>query len=322
VSVPTVEALFGTKARLLKAAIDVAVAGDDEPVPVLDRPWADEAGKAGSLGEFLSMVAGTLAAAQHRSAGLVLAAFEGSNRDAGLQGLQEQMVTQREVTAAWIVRGMTRLAPLRPGLSIDEAVDVVWLLMDPAVFIRLTRQRRWDTGRYRRWIADALARLIVTGTSPVRTNTEPPVRQEAQMNKNQSIPDAAVIPVLIYPDVRNAVTWLTDAFGFTERLRIGENHRSQLRFGDSGALIVADVRGDRRPPRPGEVTHSVMVRVQDASAHCERARAHGARILAEPADFEYGERQYSAEDPFGHQWTFSQTLADVAPRQWGGQLAE
>jgi hypothetical protein len=73
------------------------------------------------------------------------------------------MATQREVTATWIVRGMTRLAPLRAGLSREEAVDVVWLLMDPAVFVMLTRQRRWDTERYRRWITDALARLIVTG---------------------------------------------------------------------------------------------------------------------------------------------------------------
>lgn len=142
------------------------------------------------------------------------------------------------------------------------------------------------------------------------------------MKKNRSIPDACVIPVLIYPDVRQAVAWLTDAFGFAERLRIGESHRSQLRFGDGGALIVGDVRGDRRPPRPGEVTHSVVVRVEDARAHCERARACGARILMEPTDFEYGERQYSAEDPFGHQWTFSETLADVAPADWGGELAE
>lgn len=164
VSVPTVEALFGTKGRLLKATIDVAIAGDDEPVPVLDRPWADEASQAGSLGEFLSRVAGALAAAQQRSAGLVLAVFEGSSRDAELARLREQMVTQREVTAAWILQGMTRLAPLRPGLSFDEAVDVVWLLMDPAVFTRLIRQRRWDADRYRRWVADALARLIVTGT--------------------------------------------------------------------------------------------------------------------------------------------------------------
>jgi uncharacterized glyoxalase superfamily protein PhnB len=138
------------------------------------------------------------------------------------------------------------------------------------------------------------------------------------MRGNRSIPDATVIPVLVYPDVRQAVAWLTAAFGFTERVRIGENHRSQLRFGD-GALIVADVRGDRRPPRQGEATHSVMVRVEDARAHRERARAHGARILMEPTDFEYGERQYSAEDPFGHQWTFTQTLNDVAPEDWGGE---
>jgi len=134
---------------------------------------------------------------------------------------------------------------------------------------------------------------------------------------NRSIPSATVIPVLIYPDVREAVDWLSTAFGFVERLQIGENHRSQLSFGD-GAVILGDVRGERRPPRPGEVTHSVMVRVTDARAHCEHARAHGARILEEPTDFPYGERQYLAEDPAGHQWTFSETLADIAPEQWGG----
>jgi uncharacterized glyoxalase superfamily protein PhnB len=62
----------------------------------------------------------------------------------------------------------------------------------------------------------------------------------------------------------------------------------------------------------------VLVRVEDARAHCERARANGAEIRMEPTDFEYGERQYEALDPFGHQWTFSETLADVAPEEWGG----
>src|SRR3954451_7706616 len=134
---------------------------------------------------------------------------------------------------------------------------------------------------------------------------------------NRSIPRASVVPILVYPDVREAVAWLETAFGFIEHVRIGENHRSQLGFGD-GALIVGDVRHDRRPPRPGEETHSVVVRVEDARAHCEHARAHGARILMEPTDFEYGERQYSAEDFAGHRWTFSETLRDVAPEEWGG----
>jgi uncharacterized glyoxalase superfamily protein PhnB len=139
------------------------------------------------------------------------------------------------------------------------------------------------------------------------------------MRNNRSIPSAVVIPVLIYPDVQEAVAWLSAAFGFVERLRIGDNHRSQLSVGD-GAVIVADVRGDRRPPRPGEVTHTVLVRVEDADEHCARAREHGARILMEPTDFEYGERQYAAADPAGHEWTFSQTLDDVDPKTWGGTL--
>ena len=140
------------------------------------------------------------------------------------------------------------------------------------------------------------------------------------MRNNRSIPSATVIPVLIYPDVRAAVEWLGRAFGFVERLQIGETHRSQLKIGDGGAVVVGDVRGNRRPPRPGEVTHSVVVRVQDANAHCEHARANGARIVDQLTDHEYGERQYTAEDFAGHQWTFSQTLRDVDPAEWGGQL--
>lgn len=134
------------------------------------------------------------------------------------------------------------------------------------------------------------------------------------------MPEATVIPELVYPDVRRAVAFLTEAFGFTERLQIGENHRSQLRFGD-GALIAADATHGREAPRDGRpVAHSVMVRVDDARAHCENARRHGARILAEPTDYPYGERQYTAEDPFGHRWTFTESIADVNPADWGGTL--
>lgn len=143
----------------------------------------------------------------------------------------------------------------------------------------------------------------------------------SDLKHNRSVPDATVIPVLIYPDVRAAVDWLTEAFGFVERIRIGENHRSQLSVGD-GAVIVGDVRGERRPPRPSEVTHSVMVRVNDVRGHFERAEAYGARIVAEPTDFEFGERQYTVEDLAGHRWTFSETLADVDPKEWGGTVSE
>lgn len=139
------------------------------------------------------------------------------------------------------------------------------------------------------------------------------------MKGNRSIPEQTAVPVLVYPDVRAATDWLVEAFGFVERIWIGDNHRCQLRVGEHGAVIAADERHGRHAPRDG-TTCSVLVRVDDARAHCERARAGGAEITMEPADFEYGERQYAAVDPYGHHWTFSETLADVAPEDWGGVL--
>jgi uncharacterized glyoxalase superfamily protein PhnB len=138
------------------------------------------------------------------------------------------------------------------------------------------------------------------------------------VRSNRSIPAASVIPVLTYPDVRAAVTWLSEAFGFVERLQIGDDHRSQMTVEGGGAVIVADASGDRVAPRGGQVTQSLLVRVDNANAHCERARSHGAKVLDEPTDHMYGERQYAAEDPWGHHWTFSETIADVDPHDWGG----
>lgn len=131
-----------------------------------------------------------------------------------------------------------------------------------------------------------------------------------------------MIPVLVYPDVRAAVTWLSGAFDFAERVRIGEDHRSQMRVGDDGAVIVADVRHEQQPPRPGVVTHLLKVRVADVDAQIERARSYGARIVQEPEELEYGEREATVEDLAGHRWQFTQTIRDVAPDEWGGVTVE
>jgi uncharacterized glyoxalase superfamily protein PhnB len=139
------------------------------------------------------------------------------------------------------------------------------------------------------------------------------------MQPNRSIPPATVIPVLVYPDVRAAVDWLTTAFGFAERVRIGEDHRSQMQVGDDGGIIVADVGHEREPPQAGAVTHVIKVRVDDVDARFEQARSHGARVVQEPIEYEYGERECTVEDLAGHRWQFTQTMRDVAPEEWGGQ---
>jgi uncharacterized glyoxalase superfamily protein PhnB len=140
--------------------------------------------------------------------------------------------------------------------------------------------------------------------------------------KNRSIPSATVITVLVYPDVRAAVAWLTDAFGFAERVRIGEAHRAQMQVGVDGAVIVADVRGEQQSPRAGTVTHVIKVRVEDVDAQFERARSRGARVLQEPIEYEYGERECTVEDLAGHRWQFTQTMRDVAPEEWGGRSVQ
>jgi uncharacterized glyoxalase superfamily protein PhnB len=142
------------------------------------------------------------------------------------------------------------------------------------------------------------------------------------MIANRSIPSATVIPVLVYPDVRAAVRWLSEAFGFIERVRIGEDHRSQMQIGDDGAVIVADVRGEQQPPQRGVITHLLKVRVPDVDAQFDRARSHGARVLQEPIEYEYGERECTVEDLAGHRWQFTQSLRDVAPEEWGGVTVE
>jgi uncharacterized glyoxalase superfamily protein PhnB len=135
---------------------------------------------------------------------------------------------------------------------------------------------------------------------------------------NRSAPPATVTPVLIYPDVRAAVSWLEAAFGFEEKVRIGDSHRAQLRVGIDGAVVVADVRGEQVAPHDGVVTHLVKVRVSDVDAAFARARERGARVVEDLTTWEYGERSGVVEDLAGHRWELTQTVRDTAPEHWGG----
>lgn len=139
------------------------------------------------------------------------------------------------------------------------------------------------------------------------------------MLTNRSAPPATVTPVLVYADVRAAVAWLESAFGFEERVRIGDGHRAQLRVGADGAVVVAETSDEQVEPSVGTATHVIKVRVPDVDAAFARAQGAGARVLREPATHEYGERTCLLEDLGGHRWELSQTMRDVAPEEWGGE---
>ena len=138
------------------------------------------------------------------------------------------------------------------------------------------------------------------------------------MSTNRSAPPPTVTPVLHYPDVRAAVAWLEAAFGFEEKVRIGDAHRAQLRVGTDGAVVVGDTDRDRVAPTAGAVTHVVKVRVPDVDAAFARAVGAGALVVEELTTWEYGERSGILEDIGGHRWELTQTVRDVAPEEWGG----
>lgn len=120
-----------------------------------------------------------------------------------------------------------------------------------------------------------------------------------------------VTPALFYDDAEAAIAFLERAFGFAVRLKVpgpdGGVMHSELTFED-GVIMVASSRAQppRKSPRAfGGVSQSLYVFVEDVDAHCERARAAGAKIVGEPV-LSHGNRQYFAEDPEGHQWGFAE----------------
>ena len=128
---------------------------------------------------------------------------------------------------------------------------------------------------------------------------------------------------VFYDDAKAAIDWLCRAFGFEVQVKVeteqGQIAHSQLVLGAGLVMVgqagLSPARSYLRSPRAvdGANTQSLFVYVDDADAHCERARAAGAVITAEPDTQDYGEgywadRSYQARDPEGHHWWFMQRL--------------
>jgi uncharacterized glyoxalase superfamily protein PhnB len=129
-------------------------------------------------------------------------------------------------------------------------------------------------------------------------------------------------PAVFYRDPLAALRWLEAAFGFETTTLVtepsGRVGYSEMSF-DGGVVSInsefsGDIIGDARMVSPlqveGRGTQFLRVHLAEGvDAHCERARAAGARITQEPTDQFYGERTYRAIDPEGHVWNFAQVIA-------------
>ena len=145
------------------------------------------------------------------------------------------------------------------------------------------------------------------------------------MISNRSVPTDTLLPHIVYPDVAEAIGWLTRTFGFTEHYRYGEPggpvSGAQMFLGKAWIMLRRARPGGATPLQLGYGTQSLTVLLEDVDTHFQHARSAGARIVEDLHETEYGERQYGAEDLAGHHWLFSRHARDVSPDQWGATVS-
>jgi AcrR family transcriptional regulator len=166
VSTPTVFAAFGSKAGLLKACIDVAVAGDDEAVAVADRPLATWVYATDDPRALLGRYAAMMGVLARRAAPIYDVLVRAADADPELADLLEDFERQRLRAATMVADAEARLGGLPDGRTTADARDVVWMLNAPELYVTLTRKRRWSTSRYVAWARDALIKLIIEAPTP------------------------------------------------------------------------------------------------------------------------------------------------------------
>lgn len=151
---PTVFAAFGSKAALLREVVDQALAGDDEPVPVAERPWFRPVWEADSPRAVLDAYAEVCRIIGARAAEIFEVVRQAADAGPEPADLWETMQRNRRAGAAMVIDRVEALVSGPPCLDHDRAVDVVWMFNDPSHYRSLVRVCGWSEREYTAWIAD------------------------------------------------------------------------------------------------------------------------------------------------------------------------
>ncbi len=152
----TVFTSVGGKAALLKTAYDVSIVGDDAPVAFADRPRSRQLITDADPRSLLRGYAGLLREMHERGAGLFDAVRGAAETDAEAASLWRDLQAQRRTGAANLVRAIAARPAFRPGLDLETAADLVWVLNGPGLYLQLVRDRCWPPAKYERWLGEAL----------------------------------------------------------------------------------------------------------------------------------------------------------------------
>ena len=156
VSKPTVFASVGNKRAIIKQLRDLAIAGDDQPVALAQRPWFTEALDEPDPRRSLRLHARNIVRLHQSGADLAEVLRSGAGADQELRTLWQTAETERRIDAGIIIDALMSNGPLKPGLDRETATDILWILAGADNFQRLVRARRWSTRRYQQWLAQTL----------------------------------------------------------------------------------------------------------------------------------------------------------------------
>lgn len=160
VSQETVYKSFGNKAGLLKAAYDIALAGDDEPVPMADRPEIQAVRAARSPREAARAYAALVPAFAARIGPLATMALHASGADADLAAFVAETGAERLAGATGTARAWEAAGWLREGVGVEQARDVVWMLSGPSLH-ELARARGWGDEEFVDWASGVLLATVL-----------------------------------------------------------------------------------------------------------------------------------------------------------------
>lgn len=156
VSAETIYKGFRTKAALTKEAVDVALAGDDEPVAVSDRPQARHVQAEPDPATKLRAYARDAAARVERSARLQLALREGARLDRAVADLWHTVQQERLHGMTMFATHLEAAGALRDGLAVEQARDILWACVGVELYDLLVLQRGWTLDQYADWLGGTL----------------------------------------------------------------------------------------------------------------------------------------------------------------------
>lgn len=159
---PTVFAAFGSKPALLRQILDEALAGDDEPIPVADRPWFQPVWDARTQDAVLDAYARACTLIGGRAAQIFEAVRRAADASPEVTELWDTLQRNRRAGADMVAAHLQALGPLRPGLSSTSAADLLWIFNDPGHYDALVLQCGWQEGAFTGWLSSQMRHALLT----------------------------------------------------------------------------------------------------------------------------------------------------------------